>query len=135
MGQVLIIFDEQDTGSVLSYLPGHFSLMQFNIEGQRSVLQQSQNATKKQIHRIIQWPGLKRTTMLIQFQPPAMCRVANHQTRLPRATSSLALNASRDDCTVELSLGDLRGREKLEGNSQRRDPFKAGGVYIALLLP
>ncbi len=25
-----------------------------------------------------------------------MCRVANHQTRLPRATSSLALNASRD---------------------------------------
>ena len=32
--------------------------------------------------------------MLIQFQPPAMCRVANQQTRLPRATSSLALNAS-----------------------------------------
>ena len=35
-------------------------------------------------HRIIQWPGLKRTTVLIQFQPPAMCRVASHQTRLPR---------------------------------------------------
>jgi len=34
--------------------------------------------------------------MLIQFQPPAMCRVTNHQTRLPRATSSLALNAFRD---------------------------------------
>jgi len=33
---------------------------------------------------------------MIEFQPPAMCRVANHQTRLPRATSSLALNASRD---------------------------------------
>jgi len=31
--------------------------------------------------------------MLIQFQPPAMCRVANQQPRLPRATSSLALNA------------------------------------------
>ena len=31
-------------------------------------------------HRIIiiEWPGLKRTTMIIQFQPPAMCRVANH---------------------------------------------------------
>jgi len=29
--------------------------------------------------------------MIIEFQPPAMCRVANHQTRLPRATSSLAL--------------------------------------------
>ena len=47
-------------------------------------------------HRTIEWPWLKRTTMLIQFQPPAMCRVSNHQTRLPRATSSLALNASRD---------------------------------------
>ena len=30
--------------------------------------------------------------MLISFQPPAMCRVANQQTRLPRATSSPALN-------------------------------------------
>ena len=29
--------------------------------------------------------------MIIQFQPPAICRVANHQTRLPRATSSLGL--------------------------------------------
>ena len=48
------------------------------------------------IWRIIERPGLKRTTMLIQFQPPAMCRVSNHQTRLPRATSSLAWNASRD---------------------------------------
>ena len=34
--------------------------------------------------------------MITEFQPPAMCRVANHQTRLPRATSSLALNAFRD---------------------------------------
>jgi len=40
-------------------------------------------------HRIIECPGLKRTTMLIYFQPPAMCSVANHQTRLSRATSSL----------------------------------------------
>ena len=41
------------------------------------------------LHRIIEWPGLKRTTMLTQFQPPAVCRVTNHQPRLPRATSSL----------------------------------------------
>jgi len=38
-----------------------------------------------QSHRVIEWPGLKRTTMIIQLQPPAMCRVTNHQTRLPRA--------------------------------------------------
>jgi len=41
-------------------------------------------------HSVIEWPGLERTTMLIEFQPPAMCRVANQQPRLPRATSSLA---------------------------------------------
>ena len=55
-------------------------------------------------HRIIEWPGLKRTTMIIEFQ--AMCRVTNHQTRLPRATSSLALNASRDGASTT-SLGNL----------------------------
>ena len=55
---------------------------------------------------IIEWPGLKRTTMLIQFQPPAMCRVANQQPRLPRATSSLALNACRDGASTA-SLGNL----------------------------
>uniref|UniRef100_A0A8V1A614 Coiled-coil domain containing 12 n=1 Tax=Gallus gallus TaxID=9031 RepID=A0A8V1A614_CHICK len=59
-----------------------------------------------QLHRIIERPGLKRTTMLIQFQPPAMCRVANQQPRLPRATSSLALNACRDGASTA-SLGDL----------------------------
>ena len=35
-----------------------------------------------------------------------MCRVANHQIRLPRATSSLALNASRDGASTA-SLGNL----------------------------
>jgi len=35
-----------------------------------------------------------------------MCRVANHQTRLLRATSSLALNASRDGASTA-SLGSL----------------------------
>ena len=44
--------------------------------------------------------------MTILCQPPAMCRVANHHTRLPRATSSLALNASRDGASTA-SLGDL----------------------------
>jgi len=39
--------------------------------------------------------------MIIQFQPPAMCRVANQQARLPRATSSLALNASRDGASCQ----------------------------------
>ena len=58
--------------------------------------------------RIIEWPGLKRTTVIIQLQhPPAMCKVANHQTRLPRATSSLALNASRDGASTA-SLGNRR---------------------------
>jgi len=54
----------------------------------------------------IEWPGLKRTTMFIEFQPPAMCRVANQQPRLPRATSSLALNACRDGVSTA-SLGNL----------------------------
>ena len=42
--------------------------------------------------------------MLIQFQPPAVCGVANQQTRLPRATSSLALDACRDGASTA-SLG------------------------------
>ena len=44
--------------------------------------------------------------MLIQLQPPAMCRVTNQQPRLPRATSSLALNACRDGASTA-SLGNL----------------------------
>ena len=35
-----------------------------------------------------------------------MCRVTNQQTRLPRATSSLALNASRDGASTTY-LGNL----------------------------
>jgi len=57
-------------------------------------------------HRITEQPGLRRTTMLIQFQLPATCRGSNQQTRLPRATSSLALNASRDGASTA-SLGNL----------------------------
>jgi len=44
--------------------------------------------------------------MTIEFQPPAMHRVANHQTRRPRATSSLALNASKHGASTA-SLGNL----------------------------
>ena len=40
--------------------------------------------------------------MIIKFQAPAMCRVANHQTKLP----SRALNASRDGASTT-SLGKL----------------------------
>ena len=57
-------------------------------------------------HRAIGWPGLERTTVLIQFQPPAMCRVANQQPRLPRATSSLALNACRDGASTASSVSN-----------------------------
>ena len=57
-------------------------------------------------HRIIEWPGLQKSTVLTQFQPPAMCRVTNQQPRLPRATSSLALNACRDGASAA-SLGNL----------------------------
>jgi len=44
--------------------------------------------------------------VLIPFQPPALCRVANQQPRLPRAPSSLALNACRDGASTA-SLGYL----------------------------
>ena len=41
-----------------------------------------------------------------------MCRVANHQTRLPRATSSLTLNASRDGALLDPLLWPLNGQWK-----------------------
>jgi len=64
-------------------------------EGQqqkRELLQTILPSEKIHNYRIIEWPGLKRTTVIIELQPPAMCRVANHQTRLPRATSCLDVN-------------------------------------------
>ena len=57
-------------------------------------------------YRTTEWSGLKRATMLIWFQPPAVCRAVNQQTRLPRATSSLALNVCRDGASTA-SLGNL----------------------------
>jgi len=54
------------------------------------------------------WNGLgwKGPQWSSSFNPPAVCRVTNQQTRLPRATSSLALNASRDGASTA-SLGNL----------------------------
>lgn len=46
--------------------------------------------------RITEWFCLEGTSNVIQFQPTTMGRAANHQTRLPRIPSILALNASRD---------------------------------------
>jgi len=57
-------------------------------------------------HRITEWPGLKGPRWSLSSNPPAMCSVSNHQPRLPRATSSLALNASRDGASTT-SLGNL----------------------------
>jgi len=49
--------------------------------------------------RITEWPGLKRTTVIIESQPPAMGRVTNHQTRLPRRCPALALPSSEVVCS------------------------------------
>jgi len=50
---------------------------------------------------------LKRTSKIIDFHTPCVGRVTNQQTSLPRATSSLALNASRDGASTA-SLGNVR---------------------------
>ena len=50
--------------------------------------------------------GSKGPQWSLSFNPPAMCRVASHHTRLPRATSSLAFNASSNGASTT-SLGNL----------------------------
>ena len=50
--------------------------------------------------------GKKRRTEVNVCLMQPMCRVANQQPRLPRATSSLAINASRDGASTA-SLGNL----------------------------
>ena len=63
--------------------------------------------TEMRDHRILEWSRLQRTTMLIQFQPLLCAELpTTKQTRLPRATSSLALNAARDGESTT-SLGKL----------------------------
>uniref|UniRef100_A0A8C9F2W2 Uncharacterized protein n=1 Tax=Pavo cristatus TaxID=9049 RepID=A0A8C9F2W2_PAVCR len=68
------------------------------------------------VHRITEWPGLKRTTMLISFQPPAVCRVANQQTRLPRATSSLT---TRFTNAMDIPVRFVEKNVKLRGKVHR----------------
>ena len=63
-------------------------------------------AQRRWIKESLNGLGWKGPQWSSSFSPPAMCRVANHQTRLPRATSSLALNASRDGASTT-SLGNL----------------------------
>jgi len=79
--------------------------------------------TELENHRLIEWPGLKRTTVITLFQPPAVCRVANHQPRLPRATSSLALNASRDGASTA-SLDNLFSASPPRDNQHREAALK-----------
>jgi len=81
----------------------------------------------RNFHRTIEWRGLKRPTMLIQFQPPAMCRVANQQPRLPRATSSLALNACRDGASTA-SLGSMSFWIYISGVSMGK--YFKGSLYL-----
>ena len=61
-------------------------------------------------HIVTEWSGFKRTTIIILFQLPLLCAggcyVANQQTRLPRATSSLAFNASSNRASTT-SLSNL----------------------------
>ena len=57
------------------------------------------------LHRIIEWPGLKRTSKVIWFQPP--CYVQGRQPPDQAAQSHiLAMNASRDGASTT-SLGNL----------------------------
>jgi len=82
--------------------------------------------------------------MIIQFQPPAMCRVANRQTRLPRATSSLALDACRDGASTA-SLGNLfqccewnsefdSQEHQGRGWEQKGDEHSSSGLSVTALI-
>ena len=82
--------------------------------------------TEMRDHRILEWSRLQRTTMLIQFQPLLCAELpTTKQTRLPRATSSLALNAARQGRGIHSLLGQpvpvphLPLGEKLPPNRRR----------------
>jgi len=59
---------------------------------------------------------LEGTLKIIQFQPPAVGKVASHEVRLPRAPSNLALNTSKDGISTA-SLGNLYILDRLEGSA------------------
>ena len=72
----------------------------------------------------------------MQFQPPAVCRAANQQPRLPRATSSLALNACRDGAsTASLGKGEhgQRGLSKGEMPAAHPSATDNEGVLMGLV--
>ena len=50
------------------------------------------------IKRIIEWPGLKRT-LSFSFNPLALCRVANHQTREVSSVSYYRILHLQIECT------------------------------------
>jgi len=52
--------------------------------------------------------------VIISFQPPAMCRVTNHQTRLPRATSSLEMVLPGNGAAIKSFY--LRGEKLFHGS-------------------
>ena len=61
---------------------------------------QSAETERTSSYGITQWPGLEGTSRIMNLQPPATGRATSFhiscQPRLPRASSSLALNTSRD---------------------------------------
>ena len=63
-------------------------------------------------HRIIEWPGLKRTTMIIEFQPP--CYVQGHQP--PDQAAQSHIHDVRDE-GMEEGKGGGKGGSK--GERQR----------------
>jgi len=63
---------------------------------------------------LIEWPGVKRTAKIIKFQPPAMCRVATQQTRLPRVVGGQRKAVPRGWCAWD-SLPRAAGTARAQG--------------------
>ena len=60
----------------------------------------------EKFHGVMEWPGLKRTTVITSSNPLLCAGSPTKQPRLPRATSSLALDACKDGASTA-SLGNL----------------------------
>ena len=65
--------------------PRLYNVLSVHFGSVRRMLEQKMGAESPpdmkfspQSHRVIEWPGLERTTTIISFQPPAMGRVTNH---------------------------------------------------------
>jgi len=59
-----------------------------------------------QIHRIIEWPGLKRTTMIIEFQPPCYAQGCQPPDQAAQSHIQPGLECPRDGASTT-SLGNL----------------------------